>query len=71
MDYWIDIQAHTNYVSRATIKLLSSYLTNRKCFVSVDGFNSDNKIRTARPPQGEVIPPLLYNVHVAGIPALC
>ena len=54
-------------VSRATIKLLSSYLTNRKCFVSVEGFNS-NKIKRARLSQGAVLSPLLYNVYVAGIP---
>ena len=66
MDYWNDIQAHTNYVSRATIKLLSSYLTNRKFFVSVDGFNSHNKIK--RLSEGAVLSPLLYNIYVAGIP---
>ena len=55
-------------MSHSTIKLLSSYLTNRKFFVSVDGFLSDNKIIRAGVPQGAVLSPLLYNVYVSDIP---
>ena len=51
------------------IKLLSTFLVNRTFFVSVDGFQSDNKIIQAGVPQGAVLSPLLYNVYVADIPS--
>ena len=49
-------------------KLLYSYLTNRKFFVTVDGFLSDTKHIHAGVPQGAVLSPLLYNIYVADIP---
>ena len=56
-------------ITQSLLKLISSYLINRKFYVTVDGFLSDYKHIHAGVPQGAVLSPLLYNVYVADIPS--
>ena len=55
-------------ISAPLIKLISTYLNNRKFCISVDGFHSDCKTINAGVPQGAVLSPILNNIYVADIP---
>ena len=44
--------------------VLSSYLTNRKHFASIDNFNSTTKTVLAGVPQGSVLVPLLFLIYI-------
>jgi hypothetical protein len=51
-------------LSANTIKLINSFLSNRKYKVSVEGELSTPKEIQAGVPQGSVLSPLLYNLHI-------
>ena len=53
--------------SRSLIILISSYLINRKFYVTVDGFLSDYKRIHVGVPQGAVLSPLLYRVRTKSV----
>ena len=45
-------------------KLFQSYLSNRKQYVSIDGFNSDVKNVKCGVPQGSSLGPLLFLIYI-------
>jgi retron-type reverse transcriptase len=51
-------------LSANTIKLISSFLSNRKFKVSVEGELSTPRQIQAGVPQGSVLSPMLYNVYI-------
>jgi hypothetical protein len=54
--------------SVSLIRLVSSFLYNRKLFVSVEGEMSTPRIMKAGVPQGSVMSPTLFNMYVNGTP---
>jgi retron-type reverse transcriptase len=46
------------------IKLISSFLSNRKFSVSMEGEISTQRIMKARVPQGSVLSPTLLNIYI-------
>ena len=46
---------------------LKSYLTERKQFVRIDGFESDKQIIRLGVPQGSVLGPLLFNLYISPV----
>jgi retron-type reverse transcriptase len=50
------------------IKLMNSYLINRKFRVSMEGEMSTPRIMQAGVPQGSVLAPILYNLYINDIP---
>jgi len=51
-----------------TIRLLSSYFTNRQCRVKVDDELSEPFVLRAGTPQGGILSPFLYSLYTADIP---
>jgi hypothetical protein len=54
--------------SASFIKLISSFLSNRKCSVSVEGEMSTPRIIKAGVPQGSVLSPTLFNKYINDMP---
>jgi hypothetical protein len=50
------------------IKLINSYLLNKKFRVSVEGEMSTPRVMQAGVPQGSVLAPILYNLYINNIP---
>lgn len=50
------------------VKLMQSFLTNRKSFVSLNGINSDPYNVPAEVPQGSLLSPHLFNIFINDIP---
>jgi hypothetical protein len=51
-------------LSTSLIKLISSFLSQRKCTVSVEGEISTPRYMQAGVPQGSVLSPTLYNLYI-------
>jgi hypothetical protein len=51
-----------------TVKLISSFIFNRKCYVSVKGELSTPREIQARVSQGSVLFPMLYNLYMNDAP---
>jgi hypothetical protein len=54
--------------SASLIKLISSFISNRKFSVSVEGEMSTPRIMKAGVPQGSVLSPTLFNMHINDMP---
>lgn len=52
------------------IKLVSSFLSDRKMIVTIEGQSSDTRTASAGLPQGSVLSPTLFNVYVNDIPTV-
>jgi hypothetical protein len=51
-----------------TVNLISSFLSNKKCKVSVEGELSTSREIKAGVPQGSVLSPLLHNLYINDVP---
>lgn len=58
-------------LSHCLIKLLGSYLTNRKQFVCVFGEKSEGIIPLSSVPQGSILSPLLFALFINDLPPPC
>jgi hypothetical protein len=54
--------------SASSIKFISSFLSNRKLSVSVEGEMSTPRIMKAGVPQGSVLSPTLFNMYINDTP---
>ncbi len=54
-------------VNGISLRLIESYLTNRKQYVEIDGSNSDMLSLTTSVPQGSILGPLLFIIYINGI----
>ena len=55
-------------ITGKTLKLIRSYLSNRKQFVDIDGYHSGCLSVTSGVPQGSLLGPLLFLVNVYDLP---
>ncbi len=54
-------------INRASFKLMESYITNRKQYVEIEGINSEMSTLTTSVPQGSILGPLLFIIHINNI----
>ena len=65
VDHQILLKKLEHYVIRGIANnWFRSYLTNRKQFVSINGFNSTSKFMKYGVPQGSVLGPLLFLIYI-------
>ena len=57
-----------SYLPRKIVRLMASFITNRKIAVNINGTISDQIQLNAGTPQGSVLSPLLFLIHVNDIP---
>ena len=51
-----------------TIKWYTSYLSNRKCIISMENEDSDKASITCGVPQGSILSPLLFLIYINHMP---
>lgn len=56
---------HKNQTPTYLVKIVQSFITDRKFMVEINGEFSDEKLIVAGAPQGSVLSPLLYAIYIA------
>ncbi len=68
LDHQIPIEKLEYYgLNELSIKIMESYLSNRKQFLEIDDSDSDMLNLTTRVPQGTILGPLLYIIYMNDI----
>lgn len=62
-----DTVSHEKLYNWKVFSLLESYLTNRTQMVKIENFKSEERLIQCGIPQGTVLGPILFNIHVNGL----